>query len=164
MTRQAHLPHAVAPAGGQASPRGFTLIELMVVIAILAILMAIAIPTYFRFINKARNVKALAELNTLEKKIRLFELQNDRLPRNLSEIQRQNLIDPWGQAYEYVNLTNAATAQPRTKGGENLNTDYDLFSLGKDGRTAADLDAAPSADDIVRAGDGQFFGIAADVR
>lgn len=43
-----------------------------------------------------------------------------------------------------------------------LNTDYDLFSLGPDGRTAASLSHAMALDDVIRANDGGFFGVAAD--
>ena len=43
-----------------------------------------------------------------------------------------------------------------------LNTDYDLFSLGFDGRTAVSLGDTLGRDDVIRANNGGFFGIAAE--
>jgi general secretion pathway protein G len=43
-----------------------------------------------------------------------------------------------------------------------LNTDYDLYSDGPDGKTASPITAAPSQDDIIRASDGSYVGVAAD--
>jgi general secretion pathway protein G len=41
-----------------------------------------------------------------------------------------------------------------------LNTDFDLYSMGPDGASAAPLPAQPSRDDVVRADDGAFIGLA----
>ena len=41
-----------------------------------------------------------------------------------------------------------------------INSDYDLYSMGEDGGTRPPLTARPSQDDIVRAGDGGFVGLA----
>jgi general secretion pathway protein G len=43
-----------------------------------------------------------------------------------------------------------------------INTDFDLYSMGPDGRSAPPLTASDSRDDIVRANNGRFVGIAAD--
>jgi general secretion pathway protein G len=43
-----------------------------------------------------------------------------------------------------------------------INSDYDLYSMGPDGQSVAPLTAAPSQDDIVRASNGAYFGLAAD--
>lgn len=43
-----------------------------------------------------------------------------------------------------------------------INSDYDLYSKGKDGKSQKPLTAAASRDDIVRAGNGAFVGLASD--
>jgi len=43
-----------------------------------------------------------------------------------------------------------------------INTDFDLYSMGPDGRSAPPLTAKHSRDDIVRANDGAFIGLASD--
>ena len=59
---------------------GFTLLELVVVIAIVGILAGIAIPGYFSFIEKAKVTKAISELSILEKEILIYELITDPCP------------------------------------------------------------------------------------
>jgi general secretion pathway protein G len=43
-----------------------------------------------------------------------------------------------------------------------INTDFDLYSVGKDGVTVSPLTAAQSRDDVVRANDGTFIGLGED--
>jgi general secretion pathway protein G len=43
-----------------------------------------------------------------------------------------------------------------------INSDYDLYSVGKDGVSSGPLTAGPSRDDVIRANDGGFFGLARD--
>ncbi|HJR69061.1 MAG TPA: prepilin-type cleavage/methylation domain-containing protein, partial [Gammaproteobacteria bacterium] len=72
-------------------------------------------------------------------------------------------VDPWGRPYVYRRAADASRAQLR-KDGElvPLNTDFDLYSLGPDGVSALALPAAPSRDDVVRAANGAFIGVAAN--
>jgi general secretion pathway protein G len=73
-------------------------------------------------------------------------------------------LDPWGRPYRYLDLT-----KPQSIGGARkdkrlnpLNTDFDLYSVGKDGETLPPLPPKVSQDDVVRARDGRFIGLGKD--
>lgn len=143
---------------------GFTLIELMIVVAILGTLSAIAVPLYGNQIDKARNTKAIADLRIIEKEIMAFRIGNNPLPLDLNQIGRDTLQDPWGNPYQYLNFeTIVGKGQMRKDRFMNpLNSDFDLYSMGPDGKTATPLTAKASYDDIIRAVDGKFLGLASD--
>ena len=74
-------------------------------------------------------------------------------------------LDPWDQPYEYLNIRTAGKGKGglRKDGKLNpLNTDYDLYSIGADGKTAGALSAKSSRDDIVRANNGAYLGLGED--
>lgn len=143
---------------------GFTLIELMVVIAILGTLSSLAIPAYSSYIDKANVSRAVVEIRTLEKEILAFQAANEALPNSLNDIGRGTLLDPWGHPYEYVNVTTTSGLGKCRKDRfmNPLNSDFDLYSLGKDGKSSTPLTAAISQDDILRASNGDFVGKVSD--
>ena len=132
-------------------PGGFTLIELMVVIAILGTITGIAIPAYQGYIEKARIAKAIAEIATIQGEIAAYELVEGKFPDTLTDIGRGNLLDPWENNYQYLNFANIAGVGKMRKDRfmVPLNTDYDLYSMGKDGETAAPLTSEASHDDVL---------------
>lgn len=137
----------------------------MLVILIVTILSAIAVPVYNRFINKARSVQAVSEINALEKEIMmsLYGDSNQRLPATLAQLTGANVIDPWGRPYQYVPVSAApATLRRQDRFAVVVNTDYDLYSLGEDGESAASLTAAVSQDDVIRAGNGGYIGLVSE--
>jgi general secretion pathway protein G len=141
---------------------GLTLVELVIVLAIIATLTGIAIPLYADVTERARIIRAIADIKTLEVEIAGFEASNKALPADLAEIGRDSLQDPWGNPYQYLNF-----AQTKGKGQKRkdrflvpLNSTYDLYSMGKDGQSQPPLTAKASQDDIVRANDGGFVGLA----
>lgn len=145
-------------------PGGFTLIELIVVIAILGTITGIAVPTYHSYLEKARVAKAIAEIDMMQGEIAAFITDKHELPNTLNDIGRGTLLDPWENTYRYQSFANITG-----KGGMRkdrfmvpLNTDYDLYSMGKDGKTKTPLTAKDSHDDIVRANDGRFIGLASE--
>lgn len=143
---------------------GFTLIELMVVIAILGTLIGIAVPAYQGYIEKARVVRAIAEIDMLQKEIFVYLTEKNELPDTLTDIGRGNLLDPWKNNYQYLSF---ADIQGKGKMRKDrflvpLNTDYDLYSMGKDGESQPPLTAKASHDDVIRANDGRFIGLASD--
>ena len=150
--------------------RGFTLAELIVVIAIVGILSTFGLSVYKHFINKARNTRAVVEIQMYEKEIMNFVNDTDRLPDALAELGLEVTQDPWKNAYQYINFDTSPGAgdKRRTKGakgkgkgkGSPLNTDYDLYSMGKDGMSAPALTEDVSLDDIIRADDGAYTGLA----
>lgn len=146
---------------------GFTLLELLIVVAIAGVLGAIAVPAMQDYIEKARIGRTIAEIRTLEKEIYLFRSENDdSLPDTLARINRAGLRDPWGHPYRYLRI---AGADLKGKGALRkdrflvpLNSDYDLYSVGPDGASQPPLTAKTSRDDIIRANDGGYVGRASE--
>lgn len=140
---------------------GFTLVELLVVIAILGTLSGIAIPSYSGYYQKARITKCIAEIRILEKEIKAFEASNDSLPNTLNDIGQGTLMDPWGNPYQYLVVLGTPTGELRKdRFLVPLNSDFDLYSKGRDGNSQPPLTVHASHDDIVRANDGGFVGLA----
>lgn len=120
--------------------QGFTLIEIMVVIVIIAILAAMVVPKVMSRPDEARVVAAKQDIASLMQALKLYRLDNKRYPT--SEQGLQALVtrpttapipdnwkgggyveklpsDPWGQPYQYLN--------------PGLHGEIDVFSLGADG-------------------------------
>ena len=85
-------------------------------------------------------------------------------PVSLAAIGRATLLDPWGNPYMYVKLagTNGTGQARKNKFQVPLNDDFDLGSAGPDGKSKNPLTAADSQDDILRAWNGAFVGLASD--
>jgi len=120
--------------------RGFTLLEVMVVVAILGILAALVVPSIISRPDDARIVAAKQDIASLMQALKLYRLDNQRYPS--TEQGLQALVarpttnpaaanwkaggyverlpkDPWGNPYQYLN--------PGVRG------EIDVFSLGADG-------------------------------
>jgi general secretion pathway protein G len=139
---------------------GFTLIELMIAIAIIGTLAAIATPMFQSYIERVQIQRVYVEIRMLEKEIIIFQGTYGRFPTDLAEIGLDKLQDPWGNPYQYLPVEGTAPGKLR----KNLsmvpvNSDFDLYSMGKDGRTAAPFTSKLSRDDIVRATDGLYLGL-----
>ena len=134
---------------------GFTLIELLIVVAIVGILATMAINGFSTFKEKANVARCSEEIRGLEKEIIAHATDKGTFPASLTEIGRQDLLDPWGRRYEY-----SLTLHRRN--GPLLNSDFDLYSKGFNGGTAVSggIHEVESSDDIIRADDGAFCGMA----
>ncbi|MBO9513448.1 MAG: type II secretion system major pseudopilin GspG [Variovorax sp.] len=120
------------------APRGFTLIELMVVLVIIGVLAALIVPNVIERADDARVTAAKTDVNNLMQALKLYKLDNQRYPT--AEQGLQALVtrpttgpaapnwkpyvdklpnDPWGRPYQYMN--------PGIKG------EVDVMSLGADG-------------------------------
>jgi general secretion pathway protein G len=163
---------------------GFTLLELMVVLAILGALTAISTPMYLGYVKRARVTKAVADIYHLEKLIKIYQHDLGGLPNSLADIGADDMRDPWGNPYQYLNIQDGkfgedegekTTGQDKDKGEKEkkgkprkdrflvpINNDFDLYSSGPDGRSVAPLTAKMSRDDIIRASDGNFVGRASE--
>ncbi|MGB5623775.1 MAG: prepilin-type N-terminal cleavage/methylation domain-containing protein [Gammaproteobacteria bacterium] len=145
--------------------RGFTLIEVALAVALVALLAAIAVPSYVGFAERGRVAQAISDMGRIQLAADRFRLNNnDELPASLAEIELDTLLDPWGRPYEYLNIS-LAKNQGELRKDKNLvplNTDFDLYSKGPDGDSKRPLNAKASRDDIVRANNGAFVGKAED--
>lgn len=140
---------------------GFTLLELMMVIAIIGTLAAIAIPNYLRFREKAKVTHAISDIKGIERSILAFMLDYNRLPTTLIEAGLGNPVDPWGNQYVYTPVDSIPPGKRRKdKSLVPVNRDFDLYSMGADGKSVAPFTAKASHDDVVRANDGAFVGLA----
>ena len=147
----------------------FSVIELLIVVAMTGTIAAIGLPEYMEALDKARVAKAIGDIVSAGEDIRLFYLDNGRFPNDLGEVGYANLKDPWGEPYEYVNIGDSGKGKKdKPKGYRKdhfmvpLNSDYDMWSNGKDGTHSPPLTAKQSRDDIVRALDGAWVGLAED--
>lgn len=124
--------------------RGFTLIEIMVVVVIIGILIGLVAPNILGRVDKARVTAAKADIATLDQALEMYRLDNHAYPSTDQGLEslvvkpggepdaknwnlegylkkKQLPLDPWGNQYQYV--------VPGQEGRP-----YDLYSFGADGR------------------------------
>jgi general secretion pathway protein G len=140
---------------------GFTLVELIVITVIIGLLAALALPAYARFVEKTKVTRTVSEIRALEKDILATLADGNSLPNSLADIGRGSLLDPWGNPYQYLNIdTGGAPRQSMFL--TDLNSDFDLYSLGPDGLSQQVVSDPNSLDDIVRAASGGWVGVGAE--
>jgi len=105
---------------------GFTLIEIMIVITIMAILGGLVLPTFMDMPKKARVSSAKQQIKLFELPIQRYQMEKGNPPGDLNELVSEGYmkkipLDPWGNAYQY-----------RSPGEHD--SDYDIWSLGADGK------------------------------
>ena len=125
--------------------RGFTLIEIMVVVIIIGLLAAVIVPSVMKRVDDAKVAKAKEDIQSLETALTMYYMDNSKYPTNeqglpalitqptdptIKNWKAGGYIeriskDPWGNDYQYV--------FPGTHGKA-----YDLFSLGADGQPGGD--------------------------
>ncbi len=138
------------------------MIEILAVTAMIGALATLAIPKVHDVLEKAKVARAIGDIRALQSDLD----GQDSLPATLGEIGRGGLTDPWGNPYQYLRFPSqrgggAPRGARRDRFLVPINTAYDLYSMGKDGSSSVALTARASRDDIVRANDGGYIGLAA---
>ncbi|MFK7816702.1 MAG: type IV pilin protein [Gammaproteobacteria bacterium] len=142
---------------------GFTIVELMIAMAIAGLLMMIAVPAYQDYTTRIDDGQAEKDIIIIQLTIDDYQLTTGSLPNSLNDVGMNGMEDPWGNAYVYANHDVVPPGHRRKDHSlVPINSDYDLYSKGEDGRTTWPLTANHSKDDIIRARDGGYIGIAED--
>lgn len=142
---------------------GITLLELTLVLALVSLLMAVAIPGFNGYVDRSYTTRAVGDIGGISLQLARWQTSFRVFPDTLAEVGLDGLLDPWDQPYVYLNLANARPGEfRRDKNLNPVNTDYDLYSIGKDGETVKAFTARKARDDIVRANNGGFIGRAED--
>jgi len=154
----------IPPCAFPRAQRAFTLFELLLVVAIVGIIAAIAIPGYQHYVDQAKIAQAKVDIVIIESAIERYYANNLAYPDTLAQAGVGGKLDPWGNPYQYLNI---ATAKGKGQVRKDhklvpINSDYDLYSMGKDGASQPPLTAKSSRDDIIRANNGKFLGLGAD--
>jgi len=143
---------------------GLTLVELVLALCIAAVLLSIAIPSYQNYRERVRIDQAKQDIMAMSAIIANYYQDAHAYPDSLADVGLGGMRDPWGNAYGYLNLggRNARGHARKDHSLVPINTDFDLYSMGPDGRSSPPLTAQHSRDDIVRANNGAFIGVASD--
>lgn len=118
--------------------RGFTLIEVMIVIVILGVLAALIVPRIMGRTDEARAAAAKADIATLMSALRLYKLDNRNYPtsaQGLSALVQKPTLDPVPQSWKgYLEkLPNDPWGHPYQYLNPGLHGEIDVMSLGADG-------------------------------
>lgn len=145
-------------------PAGLTLIELLLVVAILGVVVAIALPAYTDYRDRMNVSRAIADITVLNTGARLYMNEFKVPPPSLAAIGAAGRLDPWGNPYEYLDLTTGGGPgnSRKNKNLTPINSYFDLYSKGKDGLSKLPLTAKVSHDDVILANDGAFIGLASN--
>lgn len=140
LNRMGSKPSSINPS------QGFTLVEIMVVVLIIAVLAAVVAPDFFANAEKAQAAKAKSDLRSVKSALDIYRMDNFQYPTTAEGLEalvskpasagdgyKPSLDkipkDPWGREYKYRN--------PSTKSNKGI----DVYSTGKDGQpnTADDI-------------------------
>lgn len=140
--------------------RGASPLEFVAVLAALLLLASFAVPAFNGYVERGRTARAVSDIGTMSLHLYRWRQNTHGLPATLAEAGIAT-VDPWGRPYVYLRVSDAPAARLRKNGAlAPLNADFDLYSYGPDGLSQPPLTAAPSRDDIVRARNGSFIGVA----
>jgi general secretion pathway protein G len=121
---------------------GFTLVEIMVVIIVIAVLATLVAPNAFQHVGRAKDATARAQVEMLSAAVEAYRLDNDRYPtteQGLAALRAAPAGEPRARAWRGPYLRRDVPADPwgrpylyRSPGAANPEG-YDLLTLGRDG-------------------------------
>ena len=113
---------------------GFTLIEMMIVVAIIAILTAVAIPKFNESLALTNTTRVQADLQSLDTAIAMYRLQNGKLPNDLSDLDEyidiDNIEAPSGDIYIDGVLANGSGDEEYTLTADKQNASFMVKTRG----------------------------------
>ena len=141
-------PHVSPPVHGRARPladaraarrAGFTLIEIMVVVAIIGLLATLVAPNVINYLRQAKVTTTQAKLKNLKQPILSYQMKHSRVPDSLDDLlvedeknlnlpyieSQDELLDAWDNPIQYERINNSK---------------FDLISLGADGVEGGEAD------------------------
>ena len=150
----------LAPVKKMVREAGFTLVEVMIAVAIIGVLAALSTTNYQIYIERVRVARAVVEMKGLSLHLQTIVINGGQLPASLAAA-RLGQNDPWGRPYRYLRLNKPPQFSARKDQFlVPLNTDFDLYSVGADGQTRPPITHPLSLDDVVRGANGAFIGLA----
>jgi general secretion pathway protein G len=151
------------PASAQ---RAFTLLELMMSATVVGLLFTVGVPTYRGIVERQAVQQCVRDLVTIAGELEKYRTLHFEWPDSLDELSGVPRTDPWGFEYRFLNFeSDIKGIKGKIRKDHNLhplNSEFDLYSVGPDGRSSAPLTAKASRDDVIYARDGSFIGIAED--
>lgn len=116
-------------------------------------------------VDRAKISQASSDIAIMGNKITDHFVDYGQYPETLEELDLPKLRDPYGYAYEYMVIFGKNQSEIQGKWRKDrflvpINYDFDLYSVGEDGESVAPLTAKASHDDIIRANNGRYIGIA----
>jgi general secretion pathway protein G len=142
---------------------GFTLIEIVIVCGLIGTLSMIIVPRLLGYTQKNRDLQAIVDITKISLDVDQYIMDYGTPPDSLADVGADGMRDPWGRPYEYLKI--ADSTDPGMEGHRRkdhslvpVNSDYDLYSMGPDGRTGAPFTDLKARDDIVRASNGGYIG------
>jgi general secretion pathway protein G len=144
---------------------GFTLVELCIAIAIISILAGAVVQYVTSWRDRQKITTCIIDIKKIEAAIEDYLQKEVELPDSLDVIGLSAILDPWGRPYQYLRIDGGKSPEingkrRRDKNANPVNDDYDLYSMGADGKTAAQFTGKNARDDIVRANNGGYYGLA----
>ncbi len=121
--------------------RAFILIELLIVVAVIGALDTVATPTSSDYMERTHALQAVMDTGSISKRLTISQIITGKFPNTLAEINHDELLDPWGNSYQYLNLSNIKGKGKARKDHKlvPINYNYDLYNSNKDDRSVRKL-------------------------